>query len=179
MGARMIALAGAPGSGKTSWAGEHFPGKSFARDWARGILTGSEARVPSPHGSVDVDGRDADALLDLIIAGRLARGLTVVVDSAGVSAQRRLALLDMVPRGGSAELVIFDVPLAVCQRRNSLRDRQVPPEVVADIWRKTQSMLTSLHPAERWDLVTAVKHDPSPGQTRMLKEARCPAPPAL
>ena len=76
--------------------------------------------------------RDAFEVLDLIVAKRLARGLTTVVDSTGLDPKRRagwraLAAEHAVP----AFAVAFDTPAADVRARNRAREAPVPANVVA------------------------------------------------
>ena len=70
----LIVLVGPSGSGKSVWAAEHYrPDEVVSSDRLR-ALVGS--------GEHDLDASaDAFALLDLIVAARLRRGLTAVVDT--------------------------------------------------------------------------------------------------
>ena len=71
-------------------------------------------------------------MLELIVAKRLARGLTTVIDSTGLDAKRRagwraLAAKHAIP----AFAVAFDTPPADVRARNRARDAPVPAGVVA------------------------------------------------
>ena len=76
--------------------------------------------------------RDAFELLDLIVAKRLRRGLTTVVDSTGLEreAPRRLAGAGR-REGVPAYAVVVDTPEKVVRERNRARGTPVPAKVVA------------------------------------------------
>ena len=76
--------------------------------------------------------RDAFEVLDLIVAKRLRRGLTTVVDSTGLEPKRRAAWRALAEREGvPAYAVVFDTPEKVVRERNRARGTPVPAKVVA------------------------------------------------
>ena len=76
--------------------------------------------------------RDAFELLDLIVAKRLRRGLTTVVDSTGLDARRRAAWRTLAEREGvPAYAVVLDTPEKVVRERNRARGTPVATKVVA------------------------------------------------
>src|SRR6201987_2742446 len=79
----LVVLVGASGSGKSVWAAEHYrPDEGVSSDRRRG-------RVGSGEHDLDPSA-DAFALLDQIVAARLRRGLTAVVDTLGLDPARGL-----------------------------------------------------------------------------------------
>src|SRR3954469_789969 len=100
----LVVLVGASGSGKSTWAKDRYRAAEIvSSDHLRGLV-GS--------GRHDLDAStEAFALLDLIVAGRLRRGLTTVVDTLGFDEARRQDLIDLARRHGlSAVVVAFDTP---------------------------------------------------------------------
>src|SRR4051794_37230793 len=77
-------------------------------------------------------GGDAFELLDLIVAKRMRRRLTTVIDSTGLEPKRRAAWRAL---GESHQVpvyaVVFDPPANVVRRRNRERGNPVPSKVVS------------------------------------------------
>src|SRR4051794_41842654 len=73
----VVVLVGASGSGKSTWAADRY---------ARGEIVSSDAlRAAVGTGDADLDAStDAFAVLDVIVAARLRRGLTTVIDTLGL-----------------------------------------------------------------------------------------------
>ena len=116
----LVVLVGASGAGKSVWAAEHYrPDEVVSSDRLR-ALVGS--------GEHDLDASaDAFALLDQIVAARLHRGLTAVVDTLGLDPARRRSYLALARGSGMpAVAVLVDIDPAECRRRNRARDRPVP-----------------------------------------------------
>ena len=121
----LVVLVGPSASGKSVWAESVFaPNQVVSSDRLRAMV-----------GEGDVDqraGTDAFAVLDDIVARRLKRGLTTVIDSLGLEAKRRRAWLALAERHGVAcHAVAFDVPAAECRARNKTRAHRVPDAVLA------------------------------------------------
>ena len=78
----MVVLAGAAGSGKSTWAAERFRTAE--------IVSSDALRAAVGSGPSDLDASaDAFALLDQIVAARSKRSLTTVVDTLGLDPERR------------------------------------------------------------------------------------------
>jgi F420-dependent oxidoreductase-like protein len=120
----LVVLVGATGSGKSLWAAQWFaPAQVVASDPLRAVVgTGEDDMRAS---------RDAFEVLDLIVDKRLRRGLTTVVDSTGLDADRRAAWRALAERHGvPAYAVVFDPPAKVVRERT--RGGAVPSRVVSD-----------------------------------------------
>lgn len=145
----VVVLVGATGSGKSTWAGERF---------SRGEVVSSDAlRAAVGTGEADLDAsQDAFAVLDLIVAARLRRRLTTVIDTLGLDDARRRGYLAAARSAGlPARVVVFDTDPALCRARNRLRDRPVPaPALVAQL-RKMRAIGDVLS-GEDWDRVERV-----------------------
>ena len=85
-----MVLVGAPGAGTSTWAAARYRDEEVvSSDALRGVL-GS-----GPH---DLDAStDAFAVLETIVAARLGRGLTAVVDTLGLDATKRRGWLGSRP----------------------------------------------------------------------------------
>jgi alkanesulfonate monooxygenase SsuD/methylene tetrahydromethanopterin reductase-like flavin-dependent oxidoreductase (luciferase family)/predicted kinase len=143
----LVVLVGPSGSGKSAWAAERYrPDEVVSSDRLR-ALVGS--------GEHDLDASDdAFALLDQIVAARLRRGLTAVVDTLGLEAARRRGYLELARSSGMpAVAVLVDTDPAECRRRNRARDRAVPAAVLEGQLRRMRTAAAEVR-GEGWDLVT-------------------------
>jgi len=146
----LVVLVGASGSGKSTWARQRYRSAE--------VVSSDDLRGVVGSGRHDLDASaEAFALLDLIVAGRVRRGLTTVVDTLGLDDVRRTGWLDLARRQGlSAVVVAFDTPADVCRRRNAERDRPVPARVLTQQVRGLRPVLESLA-GEGWDRVVVVE----------------------
>lgn len=155
----LVVLAGASGSGKSTWAAERFT--------AYEVVSSDQLRAVVGSGPADLDASaEAFALLDQIVAGRTRRGLTTVVDTVGLDPVRRLGYLDQARAAGlPAVLVIMNTAPALCRQRNRTRDRPVPATALTDQLRRTTITVASA-PDEGWDEVVIIEtagDQPGPG----------------
>nr|WP_221634086.1 LLM class flavin-dependent oxidoreductase [Nocardioides luti] len=151
----LVVLVGPSGAGKSTWAaGRYRTEEVVSSDALRGVV-GS-----GPH---DLDASaDAFALLETVVAARLGRGLTTVVDTLGLDADRRLAWLAAARAAGlPAVAVRMHTPDALCRQRNAARDRPVPAPVLAAQLKRAALVGTALD-LEGWDLVHVVDTDEAP-----------------
>jgi alkanesulfonate monooxygenase SsuD/methylene tetrahydromethanopterin reductase-like flavin-dependent oxidoreductase (luciferase family)/predicted kinase len=158
-------LVGAAGSGKSTWAAARF---------ARGEIVSSDAlRGMVGTGEADLDAsRDAFAVLDLVIAARLRRALTTVIDTLGLDAERRQGYLRAAREAGvPAVAVVFDTPAELCRARNRERDRPVPAAVLkAQLAKVRDASLDT----EGWDEVIRVVTEPEAAAAPATEEAAEP-----
>ena len=151
----LVVLVGASGSGKSTWAAARYRREEIvSSDALRGVV-GS-----GPH---DLDASaDAFALLETIVAARLGRGLTTVVDTLGTR-RRTGAAAGWRPRAAAglpAVAVVFDTPDAECRRRNAARDRPVPGAGPGRPAASGCATCADELAAEGWDLVHQVDAEP-------------------
>jgi alkanesulfonate monooxygenase SsuD/methylene tetrahydromethanopterin reductase-like flavin-dependent oxidoreductase (luciferase family)/predicted kinase len=151
----LVVLVGAAGSGKSTWAAQHY--------LAREIVSSDQLRAVVGSGEHDLDASDdAFSLLDQIVAARTGRRLTTVVDTLGLSADRRRGYLALARRAGlPAVAVLQDTDGNICRQRNRSRERPVPAAVLDEQLyrvREAADQLTS----EGWDAVVR----PAAGQAR-------------
>jgi F420-dependent oxidoreductase-like protein len=121
----LVVLVGASGSGKSTWAAEHFrPEQIVSSDHLRGVVGEGETDRAA--------GTDAFDVLDRIVEARTRRRLTTVIDSTGLDLARRRVWREVAARHGvPCVAVVLDTPAAEVRRRNASRDRRVPPSVVS------------------------------------------------
>jgi F420-dependent oxidoreductase-like protein len=116
----VVVLIGPSGSGKSTWAAANF---RFGQ-----VLAADDFRAFVGSGSDDqTAGTEAFALLDQLLAARLAKGLTSVIDTTGLDADLRARWRSMAADAGVASVAVgFDTPRAECHRRNATRPNPVP-----------------------------------------------------
>jgi len=116
----LIVLVGPAGSGKTTWARRRYASNEIVSSDALRAVVGS--------GEADLDAsKDAFAVLDAVVAARLRRGLTTVVDTLGLDPDRRAALIQAGRAAGLPVVAVrFITGLDLCRTRNRQRDRPVP-----------------------------------------------------
>ncbi len=145
----VVVLIGAAGSGKSTWAAHHYRRAE--------IVSSADLRGIVGSGPADLDASaDAFDLLERIVAARVARGLTTVVDTLGLDPGRRDGWRTAARAAGlPAVAVVLDTPGAECRRRNGRRDRPVPAGILADQVRRAAGLRDSLD-AEGWDHIEVV-----------------------
>ncbi len=167
----VIVLAGASGSGKSTWAAEGYRSTEVVSSDALRAVVGSGT------GDLDATG-DAFDLLDRIVDARIGRGLTTVVDTLGLDATRRQSYLARARAAGlPAALVLLDTEPRLCRERNARRDRPVPAPALAAQLKKV-AVLTAAGEAEGWDRVVRVTAAASPEVTMGSAPAAAASPAA-
>jgi F420-dependent oxidoreductase-like protein len=134
----LVVLVGATAAGKSQWAHEWFD--------ADQIVSSDRLRAAVGTGERDQRAsRDAFEVLDLIVAKRLRRRLTTVIDSTGLEAARRAAWRSLAEDNGvPAYAVVFDAPEAVVRERNRARGTPVPSKVVTAQLRQSAAVAEAL-----------------------------------
>jgi F420-dependent oxidoreductase-like protein len=121
----LVVLVGASGAGKSHWAAQWFaPEQVVSSDHLRAVVgTGERDQRAS---------KDAFELLELIVAKRLARQLTTVIDTTGLEPKRRAGWRALAARHGvPAVAVVFDPEAKLVRERNRARGTPVPSKVVS------------------------------------------------
>jgi F420-dependent oxidoreductase-like protein len=130
----LVVLVGATSSGKSHWAQEWFHSDQIV----------SSDRLRAVVGAGERDQRassDAFEVLDLIVAKRLRRRLTTVIDSTGLEAERRDAWRSLAERQRvPAYAIVFDPPAAVVRERNRASAAPVPSKVLTAQLRKADGI---------------------------------------
>ncbi|MFE1936474.1 AAA family ATPase [Streptomyces sp. NPDC059474] len=126
----LIALVGPPGAGKSTYARRHFPTGRLCLDDYRQMATDDAADQSATPTAAQIQ--------NLLLEARLARGLTTVVDSTNVLPHVRAGLLARARYyQRPAVAILFELPLDICQARNTTRARQVPQHVLRELHQMT------------------------------------------
>jgi protein phosphatase len=135
----LVALIGATGSGKSSFARKHFkPTEIVSSDFYRGLVSDDET-------SLEASG-DAFELLYHTIHIRLRRGLLTVIDATHVREEDRAKVIAIAREHDVfAIAIVLALPEQVCVDRNALRpDRQFGRHVIAGHCRNVQRSIPHL-----------------------------------
>src|SRR3954452_11795686 len=160
----LVVLVGASGSGKSTWAQHRFR--------AQEIVSADDLRGVVGSGRYDLEAsKDAFILLDLIVAGRVRRGLTTVVDTLGLEPERRRGYLELA-RGHRlpAAVVLFDTEPNLCRQRNAHRDRPVPARVLSEQVRAFRAVTDRVE-QEGWDQALRLSQESRPTPTAAATSA--------
>jgi alkanesulfonate monooxygenase SsuD/methylene tetrahydromethanopterin reductase-like flavin-dependent oxidoreductase (luciferase family)/predicted kinase len=164
----LVVLVGASAAGKSTWAQSRYR--------AQEIVSSDELRGVVGSGRHDLDASaDAFRLLDEIVAARVRRGLTCVVDTMALEPERRRGYLALARTHGlPAVAVVFDVAPALARERNARRDRPVPaPALRAQLSRAAQA--SDEIDGEGWDQVVVLRDEPLPVAGEATAETADPA----
>ena len=119
-----IMLVGLPASGKSTYA-EKLKEKEYhihSSDSIREELTG-DANTQDKN-------KDVFATLHKRVKDDLSNGISCVYDATNMSMKRRKAFLNEIKQYNCRKIcVLFVMPVEVCKKRNSIRERRVPDEV--------------------------------------------------
>ncbi|MDR4533394.1 polynucleotide kinase-phosphatase [Glutamicibacter sp. PS] len=122
----LVVLVGISGSGKSSFAAEHFGAfEVLSSDYFRGLV----GNDPSDQ-SVTAAAFDA---LNYVAGKRLAAGLLTVVDATSLQPGDRKKLVDLAKSHDTlAVALVLDTPLRTCLERNEKRGLDQVPAAVID-----------------------------------------------
>ena len=121
----LVALVGVSGSGKSTFAREHFgPFEVLSSDYCRGLVADDENDQAATSDAFDV--------LHYIAAKRLAAGRLTVVDATNVQRDARRQLVELAKAHDVLPVaIVLDLPEQVCLSRNADRpDRTFGAHVV-------------------------------------------------
>jgi len=119
-------MVGLPGSGKSTYL-QHLGANAISSDAIR-LLLADDATIQTIHPQVF-------ATMRYLLRGRLvARRPVSYVDATHLTPGERAPYVGIARAYGSdIEAVFFDIPVAVCQERNRLRQRIVPQEAIEEM----------------------------------------------
>ncbi len=160
----LLVLAGPVASGKSTWAATHFPPSAVvSSDALRGVVGAGEDDIAASA--------DAFALLEEIVARRVARGLTTVVDTTGMDAERRARWRALARAHGMACVAVaVDTTAAVCRARNRARPHPVPAAALTAQLRAWPAVRDALD-GEGFDRV--LRPEPRPGGAGGVRPLGC------
>ena len=121
----VVALVGVTGSGKSTFAANHFlPTEVLSSDFFRGLVSDDENDQAATNAAFDV--------LHYVAGKRLEAGRLCVVDATNVQPRARKELIDLAKSHHTlAVAIVLDVSEATCIARNASRpDRQFGPHVL-------------------------------------------------
>ena len=130
-------LVGLPGSGKSTYAAERVRESSNA-----GVLSSDEIRrLLCDDPTNQSIHRQTFAMLRRLLKARLELNRPITyIDATNLTPRERAPYIKIAREHGAiAEAIFFDVPLAECQRRNRLRHRIVPDDVIEKMSRRLQT----------------------------------------
>jgi protein phosphatase len=137
----LVVLIGASGSGKSTFARQHFlPTEVISSDYCRGLVSDDENNQAATS--------DAFELLHFIVAKRLAAGKLTVIDATNVQPESRKPLLELARKYHCiSAAIVLDLPENLCGDRNQQRpNRNFGSHVVR---RHVQSLRKSLRNLDR------------------------------
>lgn len=121
----LVVLVGASGSGKSTFAAQHFgPFETLSSDWFRGLVSNDENDQAATKAAFEA--------LRFVAAKRLEAGLLTVIDATNVQPESRRSLVELAREHDVLPVaVVLDVPQSVCVERNASRaDRTFGASVV-------------------------------------------------
>lgn len=121
----LLVLVGASGSGKSTFAREHFGAyETLSSDVFRGLVAGDETDQSATAAAFDA--------LQYVAGKRLDAGLLTVVDATSVQPDARRRLIELAKAHDVLPVaIVFDLPESTNLARNAERtDRRIPPGVV-------------------------------------------------
>ncbi|HEX2420114.1 MAG TPA: LLM class flavin-dependent oxidoreductase, partial [Acidimicrobiia bacterium] len=148
----LIVLIGPSGAGKSSWAELRYrPEEVVSSDRLRALVGSGEHDLDASEVAFDI--------LDRIVAARVGRRLTAVVDTLGFDTARRRRNREAASQAGMpAVAVLFETPEDLCRARNRMRQRPVPATVLSGQFRRLRQVAAELE-SEGWDLIVRISDD--------------------
>ncbi|HTT17658.1 MAG TPA: polynucleotide kinase-phosphatase [Candidatus Sulfotelmatobacter sp.] len=135
----VVALVGPSGSGKSSFAREHFRATEvLSSDFCRGLVSDDENSQAATN--------DAFEVLHFIASKRLAAGKLVVIDATNVQPEARKPIIALARQFHCIPAaIVFDLPEKLCHERNRNRpDRNFGPHVIRQQSRQLRNALRLL-----------------------------------
>jgi len=135
----LVALIGASGSGKSTFAKTHFKSTEvLSSDYCRGLVSDDENDQSATNDAFDV--------LHYIAAKRLAAGRLTVIDATNVQAEARKPIVKLACEHDVLPVaIVLNLPADLCHERNRGRsERQFGPHVVRQQSQQLRKALRSL-----------------------------------
>ncbi|MEU6861292.1 polynucleotide kinase-phosphatase [Glycomyces sp. NPDC046736] len=135
----LVLLVGVSGSGKSTFAAEHFgPTQVISSDYCRGLVSDDENDQTATG--------EAFALLHHIVGVRLRRGLLTVVDATNVQLRARAELVRLAKSHHVlVDAIVLDVEPAIATERNRTRpDRDFSDSVIRRQYKDLKRSLKGL-----------------------------------
>lgn len=128
---KIVLLAGIPGSGKTTLS-QRLIDKGYVTinaDQIREELWGDAAEQSNKEAVFQV-------FFERLEEG-LRRGWDIVIDNTNINGRHREPIIERAKAAGYTDIQIWiiDTPLEVCLERNRLRARNVPEDIVENMYR--------------------------------------------
>ena len=148
----LVVLCGSAGCGKSSFASRHFsPSQVVSSDQCRAMVSDSEEDMSAS--------RKAFRVFKLLVDSRLSLGKLTVSDSTALTPKARRELVTIGRKHDfQMVLIIFDIPLPVCQERNLSRARNVPQRVLLSHRRLLDKTLSGVQ-GEDFDSIHIIKEE--------------------
>jgi protein phosphatase len=135
----LVALIGASGSGKSTFARKHFASTQIlSSDFFRGLVSDDENDQSASEAAFDA--------LHYVAAKRLTAGLVTVIDATNVQRFPRDALVNLAKKHHVLPVaIVLDLPEALCAERNAARpDRDFGAHVIRRHRNELRKSLRSL-----------------------------------
>lgn len=126
-------LIGIPGSGKSTWANDNKEGC---------IIASSDELRKELFGDVNVQSNNTELFQELHrrIKKWLSYGLNVIYDATNLNCRLRMSFLNEISKIDCHKTaIVFATPYEICLRRNWMRNRKVPDEVMDRMYRNFQT----------------------------------------
>ena len=134
----LLVLVGAPGSGKSTWAAGLRGRAGVVSSDDLCALVGSGPRDQRARGQ-------ALDLVDSVVAARLARGLTTIVDATSLEDDRRASYRAVAAAAGRPCIAVaFATPAATCRARNRTRPDPVPEAALTALCKRAAAVIPLL-----------------------------------
>lgn len=135
----LVVLVGASGSGKSTFARQHFkPTEVLSSDFCRGLVSDDENSQEAT--------KDAFEILHFIASKRLAAGKLTVIDATNVQPESRKPLVQLARQYHCLPVaIVFKLPEKICQERNQQRsDRNFGAHVIPQQYQALRRSVSSL-----------------------------------
>jgi protein phosphatase len=169
----LVLLCGPAGCGKSTFAARHFlPTQIVSSDECRALVSDDPVNQA-------VSGHAFD-LMHFIVDKRLRLGRLTVADATNLKREDRKPFAKIARRHNfNTAIILFDVPLEVCLRRNAARSRVVPEEALVAQYKAFEQTMRAIW-SEGFDYIYVLdEKTESDASIRMMRYFnRQPVPPS-